>query len=496
MNRTIIGIFVGTTVLYAILSLIFAINGFPCFFQDALCFLPTSYFINHQHQLINPLYDAGIDPITHKFLFYPPLFPYSVAMICKLLPDNYNQIHIALTLIDICSIIIMLKSAYIYIKKSNINYNFYLYLFLIIWTVALFSFHGVFDGRPEILSDFFIACFILNNICKDKRFFNFINGALIGLNAINSPISTFYLVIITAGIIFYNNNLRAKSIIQTVTGFVIIFGCFALVYPYHLIDLFQGLIKHSTHVVVNRAEAAEVATDWLKWIQEVRGMYFITPFHVLAGVSFLVSIFYTLFLLIKQKKVISILCFILLFALIDYFAFKNVLMSYNTYVLSPIYMFVLLVLFIDILNKKILVTVSNTSVWILVILLFINSLGLFRTALMFFSTQDKKVPINEVGKEINFLSKKLKKDKKIYITFSLWPPALDKANSVVSYTPMDNPVIQFIILQQSNSGQNVAPQIAGFKLIKNGFIPEHPKFGKIQIGNTYPYYQTAIYEKE
>ncbi|MGI4020464.1 MAG: hypothetical protein ACRYFA_03085 [Janthinobacterium lividum] len=489
MNRIVIGIFIGTPILYAILSFTYATNGYPCFFQDALCFLPTSYFINHHHQLINPLYDAGIDAITHKFLFYPPLFPYVVALICKLLPDNYTQIRTALTLIDISSIIVILRSAYVYIKKYNINYNFYLYLLLAVWTFALFSFHGVFDGRPEILANFFIACFILNNLYNEKRFFNYINGILIGLNAINSPISTFYLIIITIGVLFYSNSFKIKPIIQTVTGFTIVFGCFTLLYPYQLTDLLHGLLKHSTNVVVNRAKTG---SDRLKWIRDI---YFISQFHPIAALSFLISIFFTLNLLIKQKKVLSVLCFILLFASIYFFAFKNVLMAYNMFVLSSIYMFVLLIILINILNKQTHTNVLNKSFWVLIILLFVNSLGLFRTAVVFFSTQDKKVPLANLGKEIDFLSKKLRKDKKIYVTFSLWEPSLNKVNSVISYTPMDNPVVQFIIFQQSNSGLNNAPEISGFKLIKNGFIPDHPMIGRFKIGNTYPWYQTAIYER-
>jgi len=496
MNRNIIGIFVGTTILYAILSLIFAVNGYPGFRQDAICFLPTSYFINHQHQLINPLYDAGVDPVTHKFLFYPPLFPYVVAIISNLLPASYSPIHVALTLIDIFSITIILISAYIYIKKNIKKEHFILYPFLVAWIIALFSFHGIYEGRPETLSDFFIACFLLNNICRPKDISNFINGLLIGLNAITSPISTLYLIIITIGLLFYFNNFKVKPIIQTILGFILVFACFTLLYPYHLIDLFLGLLKHSHNVVVNRANSG---TDRLSWF---KGIYIMTPFHTFAGVSFLISICYILYLLIKQKKTATIFCIFLLMALIYYFAFKNVLMSYNMYVLSSLYIFFLLVLFIDVLNKKIFVNHINTSFWILLILFFINSLGFFRIALVFFSTQDKKVSFNNFRKDFDVLCKRTNKNKKIFISFSLFPYCIDKASYITSYTTITsyeswkNPSIQFIMLQQSNSGQSAPLEIPGYKLIKNGFISEHPMFGKLQIGNTYPWYQTAIYERK
>ncbi|RYX84285.1 hypothetical protein EON73_03385, partial [bacterium] len=95
---------------YLLLTFLFAFNGYPGFIQDSTCFLPTAYFINHFHQLINPLYDAGLDPLQHRFLFYPPLFPYIVAAINQLMPEFYNNMMVSLTLIDNLSLLLLLTS--------------------------------------------------------------------------------------------------------------------------------------------------------------------------------------------------------------------------------------------------------------------------------------------------------------------------------------------------------------------------------------------------
>ncbi|RYY07908.1 MAG: hypothetical protein EOP43_01830 [Sphingobacteriaceae bacterium] len=478
---------------YAALAITFALHSYPLFRQDAICFLPTSYFINHNHQLINPLYDAGIDPTNHRFLFYPPLFPYVIALIVKLLPQSSGEVHLALTIINICGLIVTMLCAYIYIKRNTIKFNYLLYAFIGMWVVTLFSFNEIFEGRPEILCNFFIACFLFNNLYQAKAYSNFFNGFIIGLNAITSPISTIYLSIIIVGILFYHHSFKLKPILQIVIGFALVVSFFIVLYPYHLIDLYHGLIKHSTNVVVNRANAGGDRLNWLK------GIYITTPFHTLIGVTFLISILYLLYLLIKQRKWISLICFFILIAAINYFAFKNVMMSYNMYVLAYFCMFLLLVFFIDIINRKVFLKFTSTLVMVLFLLLLVNSVGLARTTLVFFNSRDKEVPVNDLRKDIKLLSAKLEKDKKIYVTFSLWPACLDQTQSVVSNTilgaPVDNPSFQYIIMQQSNSGQSMPPVIPNYKLIKNNYIQEHPMFFNVKIGNTYPFYQTAIYER-
>lgn len=486
-------IFIILLVCYAALAVTFALHGYPLFRQDAICFLPTSYFINHHNQLINTFYDAGVDSTNHKFLFYPPLFPYVIAVIVKLLPSNLGEIHLALTVINICSLIILLLCAYIYIKRNTTKFNYLLYAFIAMWVVTSFSFNEIFEGRPEILCDFFIACFLLNNLNRAKPYANYINGIIVGLNAITSPISTVYLSIITVGILFYYNNFKLKPILQTVIGFIIVFCSFTILYPYHLIDLYHGLIKHSANVVVNRANAGGDRLNWFK------GIYITTAFHTLIGITFLISILYLLYILIKQKKITVLLCFVLLSIAVSYFAFKNVMMSYNMYVLAYLFMFLLLAFFIDVINKKIFPRLTNTLFVVLFLLLSINSIGFARTILVFLNSKSREVSVDDLNKDIKILIKKLEKGKKIYITFSLWPSCLDKSNLVVSNavlgTPEDNPALQYIILQQSNSGQVTAPIIPNYKLIKNSFITDHPAFLSFKIGNTYPFYQTAIYER-
>jgi len=56
--------------------------------------------------------------------------------------------------------------------------------------------------------------------------------------------------------------------------------------------------------------------------------------------------------------------------------------------------------------------------------------------------------------------------------------------------------VKYEISQQLYSGFAVPKPEAGFKLIRNNFITKHPKLGKIPLGNTYPWFQTAVYERE
>ncbi len=389
-------------------------------------------------------------------------------------------------LIDVSSVIIMLTSVYIFIKKNVIKPSFLLYIFLIFWTLALFSYFGISEGRPETLSTFFIACFLLNNVSYPKSFSNLINGLLVGLNAINSPVSTFYLIIITTGLLFYRNDFKVKPILQTAIGFILVLTCFAFFYPYHLTELIQGMSKHSHNSIFGRVSADRIGYFY--------GIYILSIFHPLTAFTFLISIVYTFYLLVEQKKSVVIVLFIILVAMSFYFSFKIIENAYNMFVLSPLFLFMVMVFFVDIYNQKILTNYLNLSSIALIFLLFVNTLGFIRTTLVFFCTQDKKVSFEDFRKDFKTLSNRVKKNKKIYVTFSLWPYCLDGYKQIAR-SPSDTS-IQFMMVQQSNSGHMQPAEIDGYKLIKNGFISDHPKLGKFQISNTYPWYQTAIYERE
>ncbi len=486
MNRTITIIFVCAATLYFIISFVFALNGYPGFRQDAVCFLPTSYFISHQHQLINPLYDAGIDPIKHRFLFYPPLFPYTISVISSMIPFFYNKIQITLMLIDFFSITIIMVSVYIYIKKNHVRPSYLLYIFLLFWCFALFSFSGISEGRPETLSTFFIACFLLNNVSYPKSFSNLINGLLIGLNSINSSVSTFYLIIITIGLLFYFDNFKIKPIVQTAIGCILVLVCFVYFYPYHIIELIQAMSKHSHNSIFNR-----VSLDRIGYF---KGIYILSIFRPFTAFTFSISIIYTFYALIKQKKTSTIVLFVILVVVSFYFSFKVIENAYNMFVLSPLFLFIIIVFFVDIYNKKILINYSNLFTIALIFLLFVNTLGFIRTTLVYFCTQDKKVSFEHFREDFKTLSKRIKKNRKIYVTFSLWPYCLDGYKQIARSS--SDTSIQFMMIQQSNSGNMQPSTIDGYSLIKNEFISDHPKLGKIQISNTYPWYQTAIYERK
>jgi len=487
MKKILVAFLILIFSVYTILTFLFAFNGYPGFIQDSTCFLPTAYFINHYHQLINPLYDAGLDPIMHRFLFYPPLFPYTVAYIIRVLPDFDNTIQVALTIIDFFSVVILLASVYIYCRKKKIQASIQLYLFLMIWLLGLFSFYGIIEGRPEVLSRFFIACFLLNNIYRNKRFYNLKDGLIIGLNLITSPISTFYLMVIKLGLIIYQNDFKLKPILQTITGFAIIIIGFTIVYPYHITELIAGLHKHSQNVIVNRIGTAAFENFIRFYIS-----YSYVPFCIF---NFIIAITYVYYVLIKRNKTICIALLTILTGLVAYFSFKDMAMNYNMLVLAPLCFFLLFVIFTQILNTRTFNPfLKASSVIIILLMLFVNSIGFIRKSLLFFSTEDNKVSYQDFRKDFIEVYNSTKKDKKIIVSFSLWPYCLDKFKNITMSNKDTS--AQYMMIQQLYSGQTEPQPQPGFKLIKNSFITKHPKFGKLPLGNTYPWFQTAVYERK
>lgn len=486
MKTTLVTILIAVFFVYTILTFLFAFNGYPGFIQDSTCFLPTAYFINHYHQLINPLYDAGLDPVKHRFLFYPPLFPYVVASVNKLMPEFYNNMMVTLTFIDCLSLFVLLISVSVYTVKNNLKTSVNLYLFSILWLLGLFSFCGVQEGRPEVLCKFFIACFLLNNVYQSKRFCNFVNGLLVGLNLITSPVSTFYLMVITIGLLTYQNKFKLKPILQTILGFAIVIIVFTFLYPYHLLELIQSLQKHSQNVIVNR-----VSTGGFKNFIQFYITYAYTPFLV---INFMIAILYVGYKLLKKNKFISVGLLLILTGLVFYFSFKDMPMNYNMLVLSPLFFFILFVVFAEISKQNVPNFFLKASSLILIVTLSVNSAGFIRKTLLFFTTKDNKVSDTDFRNNFIKVYNSTKKNKKIAISFSLWPYCLDKYKSI-TMTNLDT-TVQYEISQQLYSGTIEPKPEIGFKLIRNNFISKHPKIWKLPLGNTYPWFQTAVYERK
>ncbi len=487
MKKSFIAIVLIVVAIYAYLTFRFALNGYPGFIQDSTCFLPTAYFINHFHQLINPLYDAGLDPIQHRFLFYPPLFPCVVALINRLMPEFYNNMQVSQSFIDLMSLIVLLFAVYVYTIKRKVNASFTLYFLVILWLFALFSFYGVQEGRPEVLCKFFISCFLLNNVYQSKRFCNFNNGIIVTLNMITSPVSTFYLILITAGLLFYRNEFKLKPILQTALGFVIIAGIFAIFYPYHIIELIQALRQHSKNVIVNR-----YSTNSLKTFVSFYITYTYAPFLIF---NFLIPIIYITRILVRKRMIIALGLLAVLSILVSYFSFRDMPMNYNMLVLSPVFFFVLFVIITQLFigdKRSTLFKISSIGI---VFILFVNSIGFIRRTLLFYGTQDEnKITYNNFRTEFLKVAAQTNKGKKIGITFSLWPYCLDHYKNIT--LNQTDTSIQYLMVQQLYSGATEPPTLKDYKLIKNNFINKHPKLGKVPLGNTYPWFQTAVYERK
>ncbi|MDB5286060.1 MAG: hypothetical protein JWR05_1009 [Mucilaginibacter sp.] len=479
-------------IICAYITFLFAAQGYPLFVVDSGCFLPTSYFINHAHQLINPFYDAGIDPINHKFIFYPPLFPYVVSSITKILPTQITNIPIALTIIDNITIALILISIYYYAKKKEIQYNWITHLFVFVLVISIYSFQGISSGRPEILSRMLIAGFLLNNLACQKNVKHLINGLLLGLALITSPISAIYLILINGAILTYKDLLKFIPIIITLLGFSFVLGCFSLLYPYHLNELFEGMRTHSANVVFNR-----VGSDYMQTFLTRHIVRNDTP---LSFLPFAIVILYVFRYLIRQKFYFTTFLIFILALIICYFTFKDFQMSYNLYVLSPFVSFLMAVIFIRTIKSQ--SSHSGLVRLAVILVLFMNSLGFIRKTVVFFKVRNDLVSPASFRADLLKTIKQTGTSKKVVVSNGLWPYALDQQKKVILYRTGDmnylyrDSSVKFLLIQQSNSGQLKPADHPGFKLIKNEFAVNNIRLWKILLGNTYPGYQIAIYERK
>jgi len=246
------------------------------------------------------------------------------------------------------------------------------------------------------------------------------------------------------------------------------------------------LHKHSQNVIVNRH-----AIDQLGNFIRFYITYAYTPFLIF---NLVIPLLYVFYLLIKERKYISIAILLVLSLIISYFSFKDMPMNYNMIVLAPFCFFILFVMIAKILKEQRQTLLLKASSIMLCLLFLINSTGFIRKTLLFFGTQDNKVSYQDFRKEFLKVYKVTKKDKQIAISFSLWPYCLDEYKNITMSNT--HPSVQFEMVQQLYSGQAEPAPHPGFKLISNNFINKKPKLGKIPLGNTYPWFQTATYERK
>ena len=112
---------------------------------------------------------------------------------------------------------------------------------------------------------------------------------------------------------------------------------------------------------------------------------------------------------------------------------------------------------------------------------------------MFYSTKDDKISHLDFRKEFEKVLLLTPENKKVGITFSLWPYCLDQYNRIT--LNQTDTTIKYLLVQQAYSGAVDPQPQQGFKLIKNQFITNRPKLGKLPLGNTYPWFQTATYQR-
>ncbi|MXV16421.1 hypothetical protein [Hufsiella ginkgonis] len=484
--RLLFSLFIAATAI----TFVFAYNGYPLFSIDSSCFVPAGYFIRHTHALVNPFYDGGVSTTPGNFLFYPPLFPCVIALVSGMLPSHLNSLAATLTLLDTLTVAVLLLSLYRYIPKSRHRGTWITALFSAVWLTALFSFQGISPGRPEILCKLFISLFILNNLYPGSRKRNLFNGVLTGLTAITSPISTFYLLPMMWCVLLYREELTLRTVFETMAGAAFVFLLFAVFYPYKISELVTAMVAHSRNVIFHRYEESLLGGF------KTNHLFTLNPLSV---VSFFAALVIALSALLRKKKYRVIFPLTLLVAVVCYFSFRSMPMSYNLYVLTPPVFFIIFVWYVNTGEGVRLTGRHGIAQWLLIVLLAVNATGFIRRVAVFAAARDRFVTASYFRDEFESLQRKIRQGEKISITSGLWPYCLDRSDRVIiAYSgeqiPSDT-AVRFLMVQQSYSGRLEPEVYPGFHIIKDGFIRQNVRLAGLKISNTYPGYQIAIYER-
>jgi hypothetical protein len=170
-----------------------------------------------------------------------------------------------------------------------------------------------------------------------------------------------------------------------------------------------------------------------------------------------------------------------LLSFVFYFTFQTIEASYNLYVLSPLFGFLIL--------SNTLVLSSNIKFYSILIVLSLASLGFVRRLILFpfHLTAGHSYVIAKAE-----LSKLDKSTDKMFVPTSMFILFNKMQNMTDDIT---DPDVKYVIQQQNYSSLNAPPKISGFNLIYSNYIDSKICFLGYKLASSPPGYQYALYKK-
>jgi hypothetical protein len=453
-------------------------NGFPILGMDTTFFLPTSYFLEKQNLLINNLYNP-----THasgnRFLIYPPFFPWLVSKLNHFFNGN-AKVFLSLFSLQMLSFLIGIRTIFI-IYKGRISKNF---IFLFVSIIALAACLSMAYSRPESLCKLLLIVYLFSISIRSSKLIYFIHGVLIALSILTSFVFGLYLILAHLFYLNVSERINLKQILYSTLGALTIIILFVFLYPYPIKDLLLNMQIHGENSYVINAIPFDLSDFVSVHILSVDNSF---------GIILFIYSIYLSFLLIKfiygsRTGLIKGLLFFTVF-LIMLFSIKRLAMSYYLYVLSPLFIFVILKYESIIRNK--------TAVSIIILILF--STSFFRMIFIVnYSILNEKINIDKFSNDIENVIPD--KEATIYYTRALWPVLIKypNASSIPTTTQFSDSISMkpnYIVLQQVYSNRKNPPSIKNYELIVNKFDSTPVKLFKLKLASQANAYEYAIYKK-
>lgn len=447
---------------------------------DSNGFAPAAIYFKQGNGFTNPIYQRAYDVDNQaRFVYHGPLYPLALAF---LMPraDAYGAILIT-RLFNAASFLIgALFIYYVSFWREQTALGW------IVSIVSLFALATVTwtDLRPESLASIFLGCGILTLYLTNTSIWS---CALVGLcaGALMLTQPAIFLIASAALLMFWGWRFNLWQIAFNylfvgLTAAVVVGAFFIFVYPFPFSDWIAGMRTH--------ASIAFIPTD----LSMVIPFLILTPNIPMAGIVLLYGIVIGIFYarLHKGRITCAPAFFIGAMGLILSLWFFTLSVATHNYVLAGVWPLVLGGIVYLSSDKE------HSRAIISIVLLGILSLGAFRQVALFSFYLKHGVGLTEARSKFSDFA--AKNPGIIATSDSMWTLSEDYSRMINALKGANDENLvkrpDFYVLQQYRSGNLDPPEIGGWQLLENGFLPAPRMFG-IRVGNTPPGYQYAVYKK-
>lgn len=465
--------------------LVFGYYVYPVPSGDSQSFLPTALTLDAGLGLRNPVsrFSRDLDPTGQgRYVQYPPLFPWSVALLMPAPTPRAAFLAVALL-----SVLDLVLAAWLFWRAAGISGR---RAASAVWAVAAATLGiatlllGQQNGRPEPLATLWVLLAAHALLTLRPALSWLPCGVLLGLTGATHPMAGVILGLLLAT--FLSVRLPVSAALQTIGSLLalslLVFSAVLALSPPGLGETLDGIRRHADLTIVERHSGERLSTYW---ITHPGATFYALPFLLLlpAGWQGLRA-----WRSAVRSPLLCGLCLVVLAVVVWGSSGRSPEHVYNLHLFAPL---------VFAANLGWAGTSARPSTRALVPAVHaLTALGYLRAVVLFGFFLPHGVSLETARADFARIAPLARGP--VSVTPSLWVLSddLERLRTVPAHTPAESLEGDLLILQQNYSGLSTPPDLPGLRLIENHFVDRPCRLFGLPVARTMPGYGFAAYRRE